>query len=117
MHLATTPRHDRHAVRAVQLCCLTTRWRITDQVIDHRSGCCGSREDSLYVKRMRDIAYDGNCLKRCCCCGRATIVIYSSDRTHPELRLTTFGARGIYRALRDAWQGGIDRQQIDVMTD
>lgn len=96
---------------------MSTKWRITDQVIDTRSGCCGGQEDSLYVKRMRDISYQGSCPQRVCCCGRATVVIFSSDRTHPELRLTTFGARAIYRALRDAWQGGADRQQIDVMTD
>ena len=101
----------------MQLCCISTKWRITDQVIDTRSGCCGSQEDSLYVNRMRDISYNGNCFKRFCCCGRATITIYSSDKTHPELHLTAFGARDIYRALRDAWQGGGPKQQVDVMVE
>lgn len=86
-------------------------------MIDTRSGCCGSQEDSLYVNRMRDISYNGNCFKRFCCCGRATITIYSSDKTHPELHLTAFGARDIYRALRDAWQGGGPKQQVDVMVE
>lgn len=96
---------------------MSTKWYVTDQVIDTRSGCCGGKEDSLYIKRVRDISYDGNCLKSCCCCGRATIIIYSSDRTDPELRITTFGAREIYRAIRNAWQGGADNKQVDVLTD
>ena len=39
---------------------------------------------------------------QCCCCGRGTVRIKSSDHSTPELDITACGARSIYRKLRDA---------------
>jgi hypothetical protein len=35
---------------AVQLCCLTTRWRITSEAIDTEHGCCHSNQDTLLMR-------------------------------------------------------------------
>lgn len=85
----------------MQLCCKTTKWHITQSDIDVTSGCCGSKEDTVQMRRVRDIAFESACLVRACCCGRGTIVIHCADATHPELRLTTQHAKGLYRELKD----------------
>lgn len=84
------------------LLCQTKQWRITTTAVDVSHGCCGSKEDTLLVKRIRDVSFESNCLVRACCLGRGTIVIHASDATHPEQRLTTWHAKGIYSGLKRA---------------
>lgn len=84
------------------LCCQTKRWRITTAAVDVSHGCCFSKEDTTLVKRIRDVSFESNCCVRACCLGRGTIVMHSSDATHPEQRLTTWHAKGIYSALKRA---------------
>lgn len=84
---------------------MTKHWTVTTVGVEVRSGCCGSREDTLQIRRIRDLALRSNCCCRVFCCGRGTVRIMSYDQTSPDLDLTIFGARQVYRDLRDVWHG------------
>lgn len=84
----------------VQLCCLSKKWKISEYQIELKSGCCGYQEDTLYTNRIKDISHESNCCLHVCCCGRGTVVMHVADVTHPELHLTTFGSRAIFKALK-----------------
>lgn len=86
----------------VQLCCVVRRWHITEDRIDLVHSCCGTKEDTIYVRRIKDVSLGGDCLTSLFCCGRNTVVVHAADQTHPELRITTWGARDIFHKLRDA---------------
>ena len=53
------------------------------------------------MRRVRDLALKRNCGQMCL--NRGTIVIYGVDETTPELRLTTFGMKKVFKKLKDAW--------------
>jgi hypothetical protein len=90
------------SVGHVQLFCLVKKWHITEDRIDLVHSCCGTKEDTVYVRRVKDVSLGGNCCIAVLCCGRNTVIITAADDTHPELRLTAWGARRIFHKLRDA---------------
>ena len=51
------------------------------------SGCCGTNEDTLDLRRITDISYSA-CIP-CCCC-RGTVTIMASDETDPTTKITTW---------------------------
>jgi hypothetical protein len=86
----------------VQIFCVVRRWHITEDRIDLVHSCCGTKEDTVYVRKVKDVSLGGSCLIATFCCGRNTVVINAADQTHPVLYLTTWGAREIFHKLRDA---------------
>ena len=86
----------------VQLCCMSKRWRITRHAIDVEWGCCGDNADSMLMRSIRDIQFEGHLCTRLFCCGRATITIHDGDATHREpLHLTTVRAKKLYHTMKD----------------
>lgn len=61
-------------VCAVQLCCVTRQWLVTKEMIQLQHGCCGSMEDTMYVKRIKDISFVSNC----CCSVRISSFLVTS---------------------------------------
>ena len=71
--------------RCVQLCCVTRQWLVTKEMIQQQHGCCGSKEDTMYVKRIKDISFDSNCfcsvrLEMPCC------MVYNDPLANPTAR-------------------------------
>ena len=60
----------------MQLCCVTRRWLVTKEMIQQQYGCCGSKEDTMYVKRIKDISFDSNCF--CSVRSPSSSALYSS---------------------------------------
>ncbi|CAG8517221.1 hypothetical protein C2G38_2180448 [Gigaspora rosea] len=81
------------------LCCNSVRWKITNKRIDYASGCCGSSEHTVDVRRITDLDFHRSCLQMCS--GRGTLTIHAAD--HPPICITTFGMRGIYTKLKEVW--------------
>ena len=77
--------------------------------------CCGTKEDTIYVRRIKDVSLAGSCLVAAFCCGRNTVLIHANDKSHPELRITTWGARRIFHELRDAKESrqGLNADDLD----
>lgn len=94
------------------MCCVARSWKITQDHIDLKSGCCGYQRDTLYTSRIKDLSYSSNCCLDVCCCGRGTVVIHSADVSHPELQLTTFGAKAIYKSLQGLQQANRHQNHV-----
>ena len=86
----------------MQICCVVRRWHITEDRIDLVHSCCGTKEDTIWVRRIKDVSLTGDCPTAAFCCGRNTITIHSNDKSHPKLNITTWGARRIFHELREA---------------
>eukprot|EP01023_Acetabularia_acetabulum_P032084 TRINITY_DN2999_c1_g2_i1.p1 TRINITY_DN2999_c1_g2~~TRINITY_DN2999_c1_g2_i1.p1 ORF type:complete len:147 (-),score=20.66 TRINITY_DN2999_c1_g2_i1:227-667(-) len=91
----------------VPLCCNATKYKITKHRIDKVSGCCGSQEDTMDMRRIQDVSFRGNCCTELLCCGRGTVFIESTDPSDPSVSLTycchETTPRELYRLIRDAW--------------
>eukprot|EP01025_Chloroclados_australasicus_P019895 TRINITY_DN20928_c0_g1_i1.p1 TRINITY_DN20928_c0_g1~~TRINITY_DN20928_c0_g1_i1.p1 ORF type:complete len:162 (-),score=3.47 TRINITY_DN20928_c0_g1_i1:496-921(-) len=81
--------------------CLTRTYKITSQRIDFSHGCCGMSEDTIDLRRVEDIHYHTSIVD--CMVGRGTITICSTHDDFPELRISLFGAHGVYGQLKEAW--------------
>eukprot|EP00045_Choanoeca_perplexa_P021922 m.7787 g.7787 ORF g.7787 m.7787 type:complete len:146 (+) comp8934_c1_seq1:77-514(+) len=84
------------------LCCRTVRLQITNKRVDTGHGCCQGQLDTLDLRRITDIEFDRSCIAMCC--NRGTITIHASDETSPVTKITCFGAKRVFNALREAWQ-------------
>lgn len=82
------------------LCCSITHWTVTTARIDKKSGCCGTSEDTLDLRRITDMKYSASAL---CCCFRGTVTIFSGDTTDARIDINTWGTRKLYRDLKEAW--------------
>ena len=84
------------------LCCSETKWLVTNRRMDITSGCCGSTEDTIDLRRVTDVKFHRSCIQFCCC--RGTIEVYASEANKNELiKITTWGMEAVYKDLRDAW--------------
>lgn len=48
------------------MCCVAKKWYVTSDMIQQQHGCCGTKEDTMYVKRIKDISYETNCCCKVC---------------------------------------------------
>lgn len=83
------------------LCCLTWHWHITNKRIDVTHGCCRGKIDAVDLRRVIDIHFGANCIEMCI--RRGTVTIRSDDPETPILKINTWGARKIFKDLREAW--------------
>eukprot|EP01104_Vermistella_antarctica_P016995 TRINITY_DN5922_c0_g1_i1.p1 TRINITY_DN5922_c0_g1~~TRINITY_DN5922_c0_g1_i1.p1 ORF type:complete len:129 (-),score=24.31 TRINITY_DN5922_c0_g1_i1:52-438(-) len=82
-------------------CCSSTHWKITNRRVDVDTGCCKSTMDVIDIRRITDIKFHRSCTQMCI--NRGTITIYSDDNTDNITHLTCFGAKEIFKGLREAW--------------
>eukprot|EP00160_Parvularia_atlantis_P000024 Unigene1001_Nuclearia_a/m.3199 Unigene1001_Nuclearia_a/g.3199 ORF Unigene1001_Nuclearia_a/g.3199 Unigene1001_Nuclearia_a/m.3199 type:complete len:137 (+) Unigene1001_Nuclearia_a:34-444(+) len=80
--------------------CSQNHWKITNRRIDLSSGCCGSKMDTLDVRRVTDVKYHRTCSQFMLC--RGTLVIDSADETTPKIEIPTWGMRRVYEEFRQA---------------
>ncbi|CAG8581950.1 21371_t:CDS:2 [Cetraspora pellucida] len=81
------------------LCCSSVHWKITNKRIDSISGCCGSSEHTVDVRRIIDLEFHRSCLQMLS--GRGTLTVHIADS--PPMCITTFGMRSAYTKLKEAW--------------
>ncbi|CAG8759620.1 4292_t:CDS:2, partial [Cetraspora pellucida] len=56
------------------LCCSSVHWKITNKRIDSISGCCGSSEHTVDVRRIIDLEFHRSCLQMLS--GRGTLTVH-----------------------------------------
>eukprot|EP00732_Lithocolla_globosa_P008047 Lithocolla_globosa_v1_NODE_10997_length_545_cov_35.987755.p1 type:complete len:137 gc:universal NODE_10997_length_545_cov_35.987755:67-477(+) len=83
------------------LCCSERKFTISNRRIDYTHGCCGGYQDTLDIRRVKDLRFERTLWQMCCC--RGTLVVFSGDETTPKMRITTFGMQEVYKNLREAW--------------
>merc|ERR1712187_695167 len=96
------------------LCCSVTYWTVTSVHIDKKSGCCGTSEDTLDLRRITDLSYKAD---KCCCCCRGTVDIFSGDQTDKNISITTWGTKALYRKLKEAWSLSKAAVAVETGTD
>ncbi|EGD73347.1 hypothetical protein PTSG_05059 [Salpingoeca rosetta] len=83
------------------IACSPVKIKVTTKRIDTASGCCFGNEDTLDLRRVKDIGFDRSCFQMCI--NRGTITICAADETHSELRVSCFGAKKVFNELRTIW--------------
>jgi len=81
--------------------CSVTYWTVTSVRIDKKSGCCGTSEDTMDLRRITDLKY--NAAPPPCCCCRGTVSVYAADNTDGQIDINTWGTRELYLGLKEAW--------------
>jgi uncharacterized membrane protein YdbT with pleckstrin-like domain len=77
------------------------RYRITNRTIDYESGVFSRRVETLQLWRVQDLDFRQSFLERLL--GIATIHVFTTDRTDPELSIRGLPAsREIFDRLKDA---------------
>eukprot|EP01147_Barroeca_monosierra_P006332 gene6332-9260_t len=81
--------------------CCPVSLRVTTKRIDTASGCCLGNEDTLDIRRIKDIGFDRSCFQMCI--NRGTITIYAADQTHSQMKISCFRAKKVFNDLRTVW--------------
>ena len=84
----------------------STKWTLTNLRFDNQSGCCGTSEDTVDIRRVSDLHYAappciGTNSFMCCCC-KGVVTIHCADPSNPILKIDTWGIRGVFHDLKNA---------------
>eukprot|EP00055_Hartaetosiga_balthica_P002416 m.3908 g.3908 ORF g.3908 m.3908 type:complete len:153 (+) comp2144_c0_seq1:37-495(+) len=83
------------------LFCSPNKIHITNKRIDTQSGWCYGNEDTLDLRRVKDIGFRRSFFQMCI--NRGTIVIFAADSTNPEMKISCFGGKRVFNELRTTW--------------
>jgi len=85
------------------LICSQKKWTITKKRVDYIEGFCGSSEQTIDIRRIKDMELKRSILQMCL--GRGTIILYVTDvgSGNGQCEINMSGARAVYRELKEAW--------------
>ena len=93
------------------LFCSMISYTVTNKRIDKKSGCCGTSEDTMDIRRITDLKYEASSI--CCCC-RGTVTIFSGDATDSNMAINGWSTKPLYRDLKEAWSMGKAAMGVDA---